>query len=102
MAEPERMTAPDNPIRRSFRITGLVQGVGFRWWVRREARALGLRGTVRNLDDGSVQVDVEAHPEPLEDFHTRLRLGPPLARVDEIEDLEPGSGPLPSDFQIVQ
>lgn len=101
MPGPTMMSTPDDQIRRSFKITGLVQGVGFRWWTKREARTLGLRGTVRNLADGSVQVDVEANAEALREFYARLRVGPPLARVDEIEECDPGTEPLPSDFRIV-
>ncbi|MCA9737620.1 MAG: acylphosphatase, partial [Gemmatimonadetes bacterium] len=41
---------------RGYRITGVVQGVGFRWFTQRSACALGVKGTVRNAEDGSVEV----------------------------------------------
>ena len=40
-------------------VTGRVQGVGFRWFIRNEATSLGLSGTVRNRDDGAVEIDAE-------------------------------------------
>ncbi len=60
-SEPERH-------QRGFRVRGRVQGVGFRWWTRRKASDLGLRGTVRNRPDGSVEVHVAGDVETLEAF----------------------------------
>ncbi|HEV7786753.1 MAG TPA: acylphosphatase, partial [Thermoanaerobaculia bacterium] len=67
---------------RAFRfwVSGHVQGVGFRWFVRREAAELGLAGRVRNLADGRVEVAVSGEPPALSAFRERLRTGPPGAR----------------------
>lgn len=74
---------------RGYLITGRVQGVGFRWWARRTAEALGLGGHVRNLPDGSVEVHVVGPVEVLEAFQRALREGPPSARVEGVESVEP-------------
>ena len=67
------------------RVTGRVQGVGFRWSAVREARRLGLRGWVRNADDGSVEVEAEGASPQLEDFLAWLRRGPAGAFVSDVE-----------------
>lgn len=88
--------------RRAYRITGLVQGVGFRWWTRKTAGAMDLRGTVRNAPDGSVEVRVEGTPEALDRFEAALRDGPSSARVDALRREEPDQKPLPAGFEIVR
>lgn len=79
---------------------GRVQGVGFRWWTRREATRIGIRGTVRNLPGGSVEVQAAGSDDVLADFLALLRLGPPGARVDTVELLPP-SDRLPPDFRVI-
>jgi|APThiThiocy_cv2_1041547.scaffolds.fasta_scaffold00585_36 acylphosphatase len=59
------------------RIEGRVQGVGFRAWTLREARALGLAGWVRNEADGSVKARIEGRRESVDRMLERLRTGPP-------------------------
>lgn len=68
-----------------FLVHGRVQGVGFRWWARQEANALGISGFVRNRRDGTVEVLASGTAEALEEFASRLRSGPPAARVDRVE-----------------
>lgn len=71
-----------------FRVTGRVQGVGFRWWARAQAIRLGLDGTVRNADDGSVEVQARG-PEPaLAELERLLNEGPPHARVRAVEHFD--------------
>lgn len=70
--------------RRHLIFRGRVQGVGFRWFAHDTARTLGLTGWVRNLDDGSVEAEVEGEPEKLDDFLGRMKTGNTPARVDEI------------------
>lgn len=72
---------------RAFRITGRVQGVGFRWWTRRTAEELGLGGSVRNRSDGSVEVKVAGAEESVEALRSRLERGPSAARVEAVEEL---------------
>ena len=67
-----------------IRISGRVQGVGFRYWTLLLARRLNVKGSVRNLSDYSVEVTAEADERILEHFVSQLREGPPLARVDEL------------------
>ena len=66
-------------------VTGIVQGVGFRYHTRDEAVRLGLRGLVRNLDDGSVEVVAEGAEEALRQLVTWLGRGPRSARVDHVD-----------------
>jgi acylphosphatase len=65
-------------------ITGLVQGVGFRVWTRREARRRGLRGWVRNRSDGSVEVLVVGDAAAIDAMAEACRQGPAMARVEEV------------------
>lgn len=91
----------DSKVRKGFRLTGRVQGVGFRWWTRKNAQSLGLRGTVRNRRDGSVEIHAEGPEEAMSDFARRLDSGPGAARVEEIEEI-PSDDSLPDDFRIVR
>jgi acylphosphatase len=78
------------------RVSGRVQGVGFRWSAVSEARRLGLRGRVRNAADGSVEVEAEGAAGSLADFLAWLRRGPPGAWVTGVE-VDP-TGPWRDDF----
>jgi acylphosphatase len=71
-----------------FRVTGRVQGVGYRYFALTEAHALGVSGYARNLADGSVEVVAEAAAAVLVRFEERLRQGPAFSRV-EVVDKEP-------------
>jgi acylphosphatase len=82
------------------RVTGRVQGVGFRWSAVREARQLGLRGWVRNADDGSVEVEAEGDPSALADFLAWLRRGPVGAFVSDIEVNPAAPGGSRGDFDM--
>ena len=73
---------------RRFLVTGRVQGVGFRWFVEREAHILGVVGCVRNNADGRVEVFAQGVPAQLEELRSRLRSGPRAARVDHVEESE--------------
>jgi acylphosphatase len=84
---------------RAYKVRGLVQGVGFRWWAEREGRRLGLRGTVRNCHDGSVEVAFAGRRDAVDEMYEQLQTGPSAARVVELEELPPPEQ-LPDDFRI--
>jgi len=89
------MTSPDKLVQaRCYLVRGRVQGVGFRWFVEREAHILGIAGWVRNNHDGSVEVLAQGSRDQLAGLHSRLREGPRAARVDRVEvtDAEPTHG----------
>ncbi len=65
-------------------VRGRVQGVGFRYYVLREASYLGLEGFVANERDGSVHVVAEGAPAALDDLLERLRDGPPASIVERV------------------
>jgi len=67
-----------------FLIQGRVQGVGFRWYVHREASELSLRGWVRNTEDGDVEVVAAGETGDLDELRSSLRKGPRGSRVDRI------------------
>lgn len=75
-------------------VRGRVQGVGFRWFVEREAHMLGVAGWVRNNHDGSVEVLAQGTRDQLSGLHGRLREGPRAARVDavDVSDATPAQG----------
>jgi acylphosphatase len=67
-----------------FLVRGRVQGVGFRWFVHREASELGLKGWVRNTEDGDVEVMAAGDEESLSELRTSLTKGPRGSRVDRV------------------
>jgi acylphosphatase len=79
---------------RHFLVKGRVQGVGFRWFVHREAAALGLSGWVRNTEDGHVEVLAAGNAESLADLAQALRKGSRGSRVDAVleHDLDEKEG----------
>lgn len=85
-------------------VTGRVQGVGFRWYVREAAQRLGLTGWVRNRPDGSVEVAADGPPEAQEQFITVVQRGPRGARVAAVERLSaaPVDPPISSAFHVVR
>lgn len=66
-------------------VKGIVQGVGYRWFVDRSARKYELKGFVENLPDGSVYLEVEGKKDWIEDLVRELRKGPKLARVEDVD-----------------
>jgi acylphosphatase len=72
-------------MRRRVVISGRVQGVGFRWSAATEAERLGVSGSIRNLEEGSVEAELAGEPDAVEQFTEWLRVGPPGARVDDLE-----------------
>jgi len=79
------MSSGSSSLARRFLVRGRVQGVGFRWFVEREAHILGIAGWVRNNHDGSVEVLAQGTRDQLAGLHSRLREGPRAARVDTVE-----------------
>ena len=73
---------------RHYLVKGRVQGVGFRWYVHREAAAIGLRGWVRNTEDGDVEVVAAGSPEDLATLRDALRKGSRGSRVDAVIEHE--------------
>lgn len=65
-------------------IFGRVQGVGFRWWTKQKAEALGLSGWVRNRADGSVEAVISGPSATVGKMLEKCGKGPPFARVDDI------------------
>src|SRR5271165_6533156 len=70
---------------RRFIVRGRMQGVGFRWFVEREAYILQVAGWVRNNADGTLEVLAQGTRDQLAGLHSRLREGPRAARIDEVE-----------------
>jgi acylphosphatase len=85
---------------RRFVVRGRVQGVGFRWFVEREAHILGISGWVRNNADGSVEIMAQGTRDQLLGLRSRLRQGPRAARVDNVEESEAGPVAGLSSFRI--
>ncbi len=87
-------------IRRRAVISGIVQGVAFRYYTRDVARATGVTGWVRNLPDGRVEAVFEGDADKVTAMINWCRKGPPSSRVDTVEVFEePHRGEFP-DFDI--
>lgn len=66
-------------------VTGLVQGVFYRKHTQEQANRLGVIGVVRNLSDGSVEIEASGTPEAIESLIAWCRQGPPRAKVERVE-----------------
>ena len=75
-------------IARSWRVQGRVQGVGFRYFVKQNADTIGVRGFVRNEDDGSVFTYAHGNPEQINRFGAAIRTGPRFSEVRGVEEKE--------------
>lgn len=83
-------------------VSGRVQGVAFRAFVRGEAQRLGLSGWTRNLFDGRVEVLAQGPDDALETLEARLRQGPILSRVDAVDASIVEHGEAYREFQIIR
>ena len=69
-------------------VTGLVQGVGYRYFCDRKAREYGIKGWVRNLYNGNVELEIEGENGTVNDFIKELRVGPVSSRVKDVMVVE--------------
>jgi acylphosphatase len=83
-------------------VSGTVQGVGFRWFVREKARRWGLTGWVQNRPDGTVELAASGAQESLDGFLRDVWTGPAGAIVAEVRPLPPTGAATQSPFTIVK
>ncbi len=93
---------PNDILVKHFLVKGRVQGVGFRWFVHREAAEIGLRGWVKNTDEGHVEVVAAGSPEQIAELRLALQQGSRGSRVDAVIEhiLEDPEGRKLGAFQI--
>jgi acylphosphatase len=87
-------------VRLEATVLGRVQGVGFRYFLLREADRLDLTGWVANEHDGSVRAVAEGPVSALDEFEAALRRGPPGAWVDEVRVVRMPAGATFQDFSV--
>ena len=80
----------EKQVARTYRVQGRVQGVGFRYFVKQSADALGVRGFVRNEDDGGVFVYAVGEPDAVSRLAGAIHQGPRLSLVRTVEEKEAG------------
>lgn len=85
---------------RHIRVHGKVQGVGFRFFATRVARRLGLKGSIENLRDGTVEAVIEGESKMIDDWINEIKEGPRYAEVTQVDqDVRDFTGKLP-DFDV--
>jgi acylphosphatase len=87
-------------VARRFVISGIVQGVGYRFFVLRAAARHQMLGTVRNLPDGRVEVIAEGERDAMDEFKKDLATGPLLAEIADIEETDLAVTGLYRDFRV--
>ncbi len=99
----ETVGPPGASAERRIVVTGRVQGVGYRWFARETALALGVTGWVRNMPDGTVVLEISAPARIVAQFAAELRAGPPGAMVTDVRVAErTDPTPLPDRFHVVR
>lgn len=86
-------------VTRQIRVSGIVQGVGYRAALRQQARSLGVTGWVRNRADGSVEALAHGAPAAVEALIAWARRGPPGARVAEVR-ISDAAESAPAGFEL--
>lgn len=81
-------------------VSGRVQGVGFRYFVLRQARSVGLRGYVRNLPDGRVEFLLQGAPDAVASTIEQIRSGPAYANVVDLSLVDSDDSDIESEFVI--
>jgi acylphosphatase len=81
----EKIIVGDELVSAHIRVTGMVQGVGYRYFALRQANLFGLKGYVKNKSDGSVELEVEGDKEVIEKFKSLLEQGPGYSSVEKVE-----------------
>jgi len=76
--------------------------VGFRWWTSQRGRELGLRGFVRNEEDGSVRIEAYGETRKVEQLAQALRQGPPMAQVTEVQEIDPIGDHPRATFEVLR
>ena len=75
---------PEDNLTVNMKITGKVQGVGFRYFVLRQAQELGIRGWVNNKPNGDVEALAQGEKEGLDHFIAKVKQGPAFSRVEDV------------------
>ncbi len=82
------------------RVSGLVQGVAFRYYTREQAQRHSIAGWVRNMSDGSVELVAKAEEHRLALFLKAVEHGPPMAQIDRVDCRDHSSDDVPQAFEI--
>lgn len=94
-------TVAEEKVAKRFYVSGIVQGVGYRFFAARAARQFGITGFAKNLRDGRVEVYAIGSPAKLKSFRAELKRGPQGASVDHIaEDAAELESELAGQFSI--
>lgn len=83
-------------------ISGFVQGIGYRAWIKREATKLGITGWVKNREDGEVEAICEGKPESIEALINLAKQGPLLSQINQVEVKWEASRGEYASFEIVR
>ena len=81
-------------------VSGRVQGVGFRWFTLNTANLIGIKGYVKNLPTGQVEIVARATPEQLERFVMEIKKGPSFSRVETIKTETLPDDPMYHRFEV--
>ncbi|MCG8377818.1 MAG: acylphosphatase [Chlorobiales bacterium] len=82
-------------------VKGLVQGVGFRMFIERSASRLGLKGWVRNLPGGSVEIDAQGPAGLVNELLDEVKTGPPASKVSSVTVAEQQPDYSRTDFTVL-
>lgn len=100
IAPPPKIETPPGHRRIHLMISGTVQGVGFREFTQRNAKMAGIRGWVRNLPSGDVELEAEGPEAAIKEFEAKMQKGPRGSKVDKVAAVKRHSGEALEEFEI--